>query len=78
MKSDSVKKLFIDDENLIGSFLSNDIFDQKTGIIYFEVGDEVTENTFKYLKDKDINNFDNNNLISISGYDNLIKFRQFY
>ena len=30
------------------------------------------------LKDKDINNFDNNNLISISGYDNLIKFRQFY
>ena len=30
------------------------------------------------LKDKDINNIDNNNLISISGYDNLIKFRQFY
>ena len=30
------------------------------------------------LKEKDINNIDNKNLISISGYDNLIKFRQFY
>ena len=54
LKSDSVKKLFIDDESILGSFLSNDIFDEKTGIIYFESGDEVTENTFKYLKDKDI------------------------
>ena len=35
LKSNSVKKLYIDDENLIGSFLSNDIFDKKTGIIYF-------------------------------------------
>ena len=50
LKSDSVKKLYIDDENLIGSFLSNDIFDKKTGIIYFESGDEITENTFKYFK----------------------------
>ena len=54
LKSDSVKKLYIDDENLFGSFLSNDIFDKKTGIIYFESGDEITENTFKYLKEKDI------------------------
>ena len=30
------------------------------------------------LKMKDINNINNNNLISISGRDNLIKFRQFY
>ena len=29
LKSDSVKKLYIDDENLFGSFLSNDIFDKK-------------------------------------------------
>ena len=49
LKSDSVKKLYIDDENLIGSFLSNDIFDKKTGIIYFESGDEITENTFKLV-----------------------------
>ena len=30
------------------------------------------------LKFKDINNIDNNNLISATGSDNLIKFRQFY
>ena len=30
------------------------------------------------LKMKDINNIDNNNLISINGRDTLIKFRQFY
>ena len=30
------------------------------------------------LKLKDINNINNKNLISISGHDNLIKFRQFY
>tara|TARA_A100001011_G_scaffold181672_1_gene190531 strand:+ start:42680 stop:45028 length:2349 start_codon:yes stop_codon:yes gene_type:complete len=30
------------------------------------------------LKEKDINNIDNNKLISISSYDKLIKYRQFY
>ena len=30
------------------------------------------------LKLKDINNLDNNNLTSVSGRDNIIKFRQFY
>ena len=30
------------------------------------------------LKVKDINNINNNNLISIDGRDNLAKFRQFY
>ena len=30
------------------------------------------------LKVKDINNIDNNKLISISSYDKLIKYRQFY
>ena len=30
------------------------------------------------LKLKDINNINNNNLISINGRDKIIKFRQFY
>ena len=30
------------------------------------------------LKYKDINNMDNNGLISINSYDKLIKYRQFY
>ena len=38
-------------------------------------GDKNTIVGFKY---QDINNIDNNNLISINGRDNIIKFRQFY
>ena len=30
------------------------------------------------LKIKDINNINNNNLISINGRDSIVKFRQFY
>ena len=30
------------------------------------------------LKSKDINNIDNNKLISINSYDKLVKYRQFY
>ena len=39
-------------------------------------GDKKT--IIEALKAKDINNIDNNNLISINGRDSLIKFRQFY
>ena len=54
LKTDSVKKLFIDDENLLGSFLSKDIFDKKSGIIFFESGDEVTKETLDFLNEKNI------------------------
>ena len=41
-----------------------------------EEGDKKT--IIEALKKKDINNIENNNLISINGSDNLVKFRQFY
>ena len=40
------------------------------------VGDKNT--ILEALKLKDINNINNNSLISITGHDTLIKFRQFY
>ena len=40
------------------------------------LGDKNT--ILEALKEKDINNINNNNLISINGRDTLIKFRQFY
>ena len=40
------------------------------------LGDKNT--IIEALKRKDINNINNNNLISINGRDNLVKFRQFY
>ena len=40
------------------------------------LGDKNT--ILEALKKKDINNINNNNLISLSGRDNLVQFRQFY
>ena len=40
------------------------------------LGDKNT--IIEALKAKDINNIDNNKLISINSYDKLIKYRQFY
>ena len=40
------------------------------------LGDKNT--IIEALKKRDINNINNNNLISINGRDNLVKFRQFY
>ena len=40
------------------------------------LGDKNT--IIEALKRRDINNINNNNLISINGRDNLVKFRQFY
>ena len=54
-------------DNFIIQFIKNSKLEN-----IFEINNEY------YLCLGDIYNPDNNNLISISGYDNLIKFRQFY
>ena len=58
LKTDSVKKLFIENESLIGNFLFRDIYDKTNGIIYFESGDELTEETFKFFDEKKISSFE--------------------
>ena len=55
---DGLKKIFIDDEALIGKYLSKDIYDVNSGIIYFEAGDEITENVITFLNDKKISSID--------------------
>ena len=52
LEEDSVKKLYIDNETIQGTYLAKDLFDTKTGIIFFEAGDEIDENVFKSLKRK--------------------------
>ena len=46
--------------------------------ITFELSDKEANIIIEALKMKDINNIDKNNLITLSGHDTLIKFRQFY
>ena len=38
IKKEGLKKIFIDNETLIGNYLSKDIYDLESGIIYFEAG----------------------------------------
>ena len=42
------------------------------------IPDKMTEKEIEALKLKDINNINNNDLISINRDDTLVKFRQFY
>ena len=58
IKKESIKKLFVDDESIEGKYLSKDIFDPNSGIIYFEAGDEITKNVISFLNEKKINNID--------------------
>ncbi len=58
IKKESIKKLFVDDESIEGNYLSKDIFDPNSGIIYFEAGDEITKNVISFLNEKKINNID--------------------
>ena len=55
--------IFINNETLIGKFLSKDIFNSKTGIIYFEAGEEISENTIKFF---DENNIDEVEILNIN------------
>ena len=45
-----LRKLIITESELIGKILAEDIYDEKSGIIYFEAGDEVSEDLLKHLE----------------------------
>ena len=53
-----VKSLICPEQNLIGKILSNDIFDTKTGIIYFEAGDEVSQELLDHVKKNQIDSLE--------------------
>ena len=58
IKKDGIKKVFIENESLVGKYLSKDIYDANSGIIYFEAGDEITDSLISFLDEKNIDNID--------------------
>ncbi len=56
MQDDSVKKLYVDEDTIKGKYLAKDIYDPKSGIIFFEAGDEIDENVLNHLKTNKIEN----------------------
>ena len=55
IEENSVKKLFLTNEDIKNKYLAKDIFDHKTGIIFFEAGEEIDENVLNHLVEKNIN-----------------------
>ncbi len=59
---DGLKLIEVKEEEIIGKFVSEDIVNEKTGEIYAEAGDEVTEDLLKLFKLNDLHNL---NILSI-------------
>ena len=58
LKKKNVTNVTINEESLIGFFISSDIIDEKTGKIYFEAGYEIDEIFLQFLNDKKISKID--------------------
>jgi DNA-directed RNA polymerase subunit beta len=58
IKDAGVKKLFLPEADIYGKFLADDVFDPKTGIIYFEAGDEINEDVLKHFEKNNIDSLD--------------------
>ncbi len=49
--NDGLKNLLLEDDELIGKFIADDIINEKTGEIFFESSDEITSETIKKIKE---------------------------
>ncbi len=58
LKKKNIANLSINEESLIGLYLSSDIIDGKTGKIFFEAGYEIDEPFIEFINDKKINKID--------------------
>ena len=53
--TDGLKSLVVENDELIGKFLADDIINEKTGEIYFESSDEITSETIEKIIELKIN-----------------------
>ena len=58
LKKKNISNLSIDEESLLGLFLSSDVIDEKTGKIFFEAGYEIDEVFLQFIKENKINKLD--------------------
>ena len=58
LKKKKISNITINEESLIGLFISSDIIDEKTGKIYFEAGYEIDEVFLQFLNENKINKID--------------------
>ena len=58
LKKKNISNITINEESLMGFFISSDIIDEKTGKIYFEAGYEIDEVFLQFLNEKKISKID--------------------
>tara|TARA_B100000989_G_scaffold145418_1_gene108394 strand:- start:5368 stop:9573 length:4206 start_codon:yes stop_codon:yes gene_type:complete len=58
LKKKNITSLCIDDESLLGLYISSDIIDEKSGKIFFEAGYEIDESFIEFIKEYKINKID--------------------
>ncbi len=58
LKKKNISSVTINEESLLGFFISSDIIDEKTGKIFFEAGYEIDEIFLDFLKNNKINKID--------------------
>ena len=58
LKKKNISTVTIEEQSLLGFFISSDIIDEKTGKIYFEAGYEIDEIFIDFLNEKKINKID--------------------
>ena len=58
LKKKSISNIAINEESLLGCYLSSDIIDENTGKIFFEAGYEIDEIFIDFIKENKINKID--------------------
>ncbi len=58
LKKKNINNVSINEESLLGFYLSSDIIDEKTGKIYFEAGYEIDEIFLEFINSNKINKID--------------------
>ena len=54
LEEGGLKHVFIENDELIGQYISNDIINEKNGEVYFEAGAEITEELLSTLAEEKI------------------------
>ena len=56
LKKEGLKEIFLSNQTIVGRYLAEDIINEKTGEIFFEAGDEITDKDLENLEKKNIKN----------------------
>ena len=56
LKKEGLKELFLSNQAIVGRYLAEDIINEKTGEIFFEAGDEISDKDLENLEKKNIKN----------------------